>query len=373
VGRIGAALVAVAAGAVMGAPLASATGGSPAPPPPPTPAMPVARAEILVDVDTGKVLRAENEHAPMPPGSLTKMLTAMIAADYLPPTAQVPVSAVAANAFPDKVGMKAGQLWPFDVTLNALLVDSANDAAYALAERVSGSLAGFATTMQQAAGQLGMVDHPRLEDPAGLDGREGFDSGNLISAFDLATAGRDLMANPALAAIVGTRRYNFTGPDHIVYSLRNLNIYFLRVYPGAIGIKTGLTDAAGFCVAEEAERGGRKMLAVVLNGANSYTTAGELLDAGFATPVAAEPVNAQTLPPVAEPLPPRPVQPVSDAHHPADPASDPVAVAVHPTSLRKNTPALVPEGAAAGVLAVAIILTAWQLRRSRRSHRHFRR
>jgi D-alanyl-D-alanine carboxypeptidase (penicillin-binding protein 5/6) len=147
-----------------------------------------------------------------------------------------------------------------------------------------------------------MRDHPIFHDPAGLDGTEGFEGGNRVSAWDLATAARDLMANPELAMIVRMHRLDFTGPDHVVYGLDNQNLYFLDTYPGAIGVKTGLTDAAGFCVAEEAQRGARRMLAIVLNGASSYQTAADLLNKGFATPAGTEP-TADELPAVAEPEP----------------------------------------------------------------------
>jgi D-alanyl-D-alanine carboxypeptidase len=269
---------------------------------------PAAKAELLVDAATGRVLFGQNEHLPLPPGSLTKLLTAMIVSDWLPPNTAVPISARAAAASPDRVGMKAGQRWPLVIALRTLLVFSGNDAAYALAERVGGSLARFAVIMRLAARELGLSDPLILRDPAGLDGREGFEGGNLLSAWDVAIAARDLMANPTLASIVALKHYRFTGPDHVVYDLSNKNRYFLDTYPGAIGIKTGLTDRAGFCVAEEAVRGRRALLAVVMHGANSYQTAADLLDRGFAMPAAAE-RNDPILPPVREPEPAAPPAP----------------------------------------------------------------
>jgi serine-type D-Ala-D-Ala carboxypeptidase (penicillin-binding protein 5/6) len=254
-------------------------------------------------MDTGKIVFADHPHALLPPGSLTKLVTALVAVDWLPPQALIPVTPLAANVTPVRVGMEPGQMWPLSDTLQALLVFSANDAAYALAQRISGSLAQFAVTMQEAATQLGMTDHPVLRDPAGLDGSEGFEGGNRMTPLDIAIAARALMANPQLAAIVGMRKLDFTGPGNVVYGLANQNLYFLDTYPGAIGIKTGLTDAAGFCVAEEAERGGRHMLAVVMNGSSSYQTAADLLNLGFATPVTAEPPDAVELPPIVEPEP----------------------------------------------------------------------
>jgi serine-type D-Ala-D-Ala carboxypeptidase (penicillin-binding protein 5/6) len=278
------------------------TSTTPATTPPP------AKAEVLIDVTTGRELFGENEHELLPPASLTKMLTALIAIDWLRPGTEIPVSARAAGVAPDKVGMKAGQRWPLGITLHALLISSANDAAYALAERVGGSVERFAVIMRQAAAQMGMSDPPVLHDPAGLDGTEGVDGGNRISAWDLAIAARDLMANPTLASIVALKTFRFTGPDGIVYELSSHNLAFLNSYPGAIGVKTGFTDPAGVCVAEEAVRGGRAMLAIVMNGVAPDQTAAMLLNEGFATPAGTEGRDA-LLPPVRQPEPPAPRPP----------------------------------------------------------------
>ena len=268
--------------------------------------LPGAQAMLLVDADTGRQLYGEHEHTPLPPASLTKMLTALIAADWLTPSDDILVSARAAGVAPDKVGMKAGQQWPLTLALHALLISSANDAAYALAEHISGTVERFAQVMRQAANQLGMSDGPTFHDPAGLDGSQGVDGGNLVSAWDLAIAARALMANSTLASIVPLKTFRFTGPDGIVYELSSHNLAFLNSYPGAIGVKTGFTDPAGVCVAEEATRAGRTMLAVVMHGVSPDQTAEMLLDKGFATPVASEPSTASVLPPVVEPEQPAP-------------------------------------------------------------------
>ena len=285
-----------AAGASASAPWTAAPGG-----PPP------AKAVLLADLDTGRVLVEQNDHTPLPPASLTKILTAVVAADWLPPDSQVPVSAAAENVAPDKLGMKAGQVWTFDIVMHALLISSSNDAAYALAELASGSLGNFSGTMASAAQQMGMTDHPVLRDPAGLDGSEGVGGGNLISAWDIAIAARDLMANPYLASIVAEKSFRFTGPDGIVYEIASHNRAFLNSYPGATGVKTGYTVPAGVCVAETAERGGRHLLSVVMNGEFPDRTAEMLLDQGFATDPNTEPLMDPMLPAVSEPHPPTPV------------------------------------------------------------------
>jgi serine-type D-Ala-D-Ala carboxypeptidase (penicillin-binding protein 5/6) len=277
---------------VAAAPAHAATETGPtttAPPPPP-------KAWILVDVDTGKVIAGGNDRAPLPPASLTKVITALAASD-LPPATPVTVSALAAAAPPDKIGLKVGQVWTADELFHALLISSANDAAIALAEQVGGTVAGFDVVFARVAQELGMADSPVLMDPAGLDGSEGVEGGNRISARDLAIAGRALLADPYLAGIVATQVYDFVGPGNVHHRLTSHDKLFLSTYPGAIGIKTGFTDRAGTCLMAAATRNGRTMLAVVMNSDNPPLAAKTLLDQGFATPVAAESTAGQ-LPPV---------------------------------------------------------------------------
>ena len=249
--------------------------------------MPTTKAWVLVDADTGNIIEASNDHTPLPPASLTKVITAL-ASSNLAPSTPVTVNAVAAAAPADKINLKPGQVWTADELFHALLISSANDAAIALAEQVGGTVAGFQVIFSQTAKELGMVDDPILMDPAGLDGTEGVDGGNRVSARDLAIAGRALLADPYLAGIVATQIYNFVGPGNVQHRLVSHDLAFLSSYPGAIGIKTGFTDLAGTCLMAAARRDGRTMLAVVLNSANPTAAAKVLLDQGFATPVATE-------------------------------------------------------------------------------------
>jgi D-alanyl-D-alanine carboxypeptidase (penicillin-binding protein 5/6) len=257
---------------------------------------------VLVDVDTGNVLAGHNERLPLPPASLTKVLVALIAVTYLAPDADVVATPSSQSVYPNRVGMEMGTPWPLDETLRALLVMSANDAAYAIAEGVSGSFADFASVMQRSAAQIGMADSPVLHDPAGLDGTEGLDGGNLVSARDLAIAGRDLLSVPELAQIVDRKSDYFVDPAGQAHYLESTNLAFMVSYPGAIGIKTGYTDPAGACVMAAATRDGRTMLAVVMNGYNPTQSAMDLLNQGFAAPVTAEGA-ADRLPAVALPRP----------------------------------------------------------------------
>jgi D-alanyl-D-alanine carboxypeptidase (penicillin-binding protein 5/6) len=286
--------------------------------PPATVALPPSAAYVLVDVGTGNVLAGDNEHLRLPPASLTKILTALIAVTYLRSDARVPGTSESVRAYPNDVGIEKGVPWSLHDVLESLLVLSANDAAYALAQRISGSLAAFAEVMERSAKQLGMTDAPVFHDPAGLDGTEGFEGGNLVSARDLAIAGRDLLEVPELARIVVQDSYHFVDPTGTAHYLPSMNNLFLESYPGAIGIKTGFTDKAGSCIMAAARRNGRTMLAVVMNGYNPTQSAIDLLNEGFQTPVAAE-AGTDRLPPPALPSPARAPGPLSLrrslAHH----------------------------------------------------------
>lgn len=363
--------MAAATGAVLFA-VGGPAGAAASPPATTTPAttapatIPPAKAMLLIDMNTGREIFGAHEHVRLPPASLTKMLTAMIAIDWLKPGTLIRVSPRAAGVAPDKVGMKAGQHWTLTIALHALLISSANDAAYALAERVAGSVERFAGIMGAAATELHMADKPIFRDPAGLDGTEGAGGGNLVSAWDLAIAARDLMADPTLASIVVLKSYRFTGPDGIVYELSSHNRAFLNSYVGSVGVKTGYTVPAGVCVAEEAVRGGRAMLAVVMNGVSPDQTAGMLLDKGFATPARAEGSRA-TLPPVVEPEPPVAARP-----HPITPAVNLPAAAPTTLAASHHTASVIrgPAGvgtvlAAAGALGVVAAVSVRRMARRR--------
>lgn len=266
------------------------------------------RAWILVDADRGVVLDAGNERTPLPPASLTKLLTALIAASKLKPDDTLPVSARAAGEPAAKINMKEGQVWTFQDALYSLLLSSANDAAAAIAEKVSGSLEAFSTEMATAAVQLQLQDNPVLRDPAGLDDNFSVDGGNLVSARDLAIVMRNVMSQPFLAQVDGTPVYQFVGPDGVHHRLGNHN-QLLRTYPGAIGGKTGYTSKSGEDLAAAATRNGRTMITIVLGAPNLWRNTTDLLDEGFASSPAA-PGTGDVLPPlhpfVADP-PPAPV------------------------------------------------------------------
>ena len=265
--------------------------------------VPPAKAWILVDADSGAVLDASGHHQALPPASTTKLMTALVAVEKLPKEAVFTVDDTAAAQPAMRIGMQLGQGWALSPALHSLLMVSANDAAYALAEAASGSLGGFAADMNAAAARYGMRDSV-FNDPAGFDDSASFKGGSRVSAYDLAVAARNVLAVPELAAIATLPEYGFQGPSGRQHRLLNHN-KLLRRYPGAIGLKTGYTRQAGHTFVGAARRDGRTMIAVVLDTDDTYGSAAALLDQGFAT--------AQDSPGTGERLPEPRVRPFSPA------------------------------------------------------------
>ncbi len=260
----------------------------------PPPATQAPDAYIVVDAETGRVLLAKDEHAPHLTASTIKVFTALVALERRSLNAPITVSALAAAQPASKIDMQAGSTWTMDQAIHSLLIISANDAAYAIAESTGGDLAGFAKVAAATAKRLGMKD-TTFQDPAGLDGAEGYGGGTRSSAYDLAIVGRNALTIPAIADTAALPTYEFTDPSGAGRRLVNHNRGFLTTYPGAIGLKTGYTSQAGRTLITAARRDGRTLVAVVLNTWDDTGWSGYLLDQAFAGTTSAGPVT--TLPP----------------------------------------------------------------------------
>lgn len=277
----------VAALAVLGLVLpggvASAAPASRSAGPPPVTAAPLPppKASIVVDADTGGIWSSINPHEPKLVASTIKLLTALIAEDRMKPDELVAVSPRAASMPALKMSLQPGERWKVRDLLRTMLIASANDSAVALAERFGGGTStGFIGVYAAKAKALGLRDHPKLVDPAGLDDEFSVRGGNLISAYDLAIVARAFLQVPELARIVRTPEYKFTGGDGERHVVRNHN-RFLTLYQGAVGMKTGSTSRSGHSVVAAAARDGHTLIAVVIDSPNPYQQAAELLDAAF--------------------------------------------------------------------------------------------
>ncbi len=262
--------------------------------------LPSPKADILVDAGTGRVLIGDNIHTALHAASTAKIMTAITAAERLSPSAPVTANARDAAVETMRIGLPVNQAWPFDEMMASMMMVSANDAAYAFADTVGGSLDGFASDLMTTAKELGLRDST-LGDPAGLDDTTSYKGGPLMSAYDLAIATRNALAVPEIAKWAMTREYSFVDPSGTHHDLVNHNKMLAGgadAYPGAIGFKTGFTEQAQHSLVAVASRNGRTLITVILGASDAgYAEAASLLDAGFGMAPNAGGIGI-TLPPV---------------------------------------------------------------------------
>ena len=236
------------------------------------------RAGLLFDLDTGQVLWRRNPTRRLPIASLTKMMTALVVSDRLPPGAKARITREVLRYRGSGVGLlPKGRRVGVSALLYGLLLPSGNDAARALAIRTAGTIRAFVALMNARGAAMGLTC-TRFTSPDGF-----VDRGNHSCAADLAALGRAVLRVPRLARIVGrsTAVLPFPIKGHRLW-LYNNNPLLRQRYPGAIGVKTGYTDAAGMCLVGAARRNGVRLGVVLLHTPNWYDQARKLLDRGFA-------------------------------------------------------------------------------------------
>jgi serine-type D-Ala-D-Ala carboxypeptidase (penicillin-binding protein 5/6) len=236
-----------------------------------------AASAVLADLDTGQVLFDLNRNERRPIASVTKIMTALLVVERTDLTDVVTVTEAAASGQVSGVsglGLVAGERIRVDELLYALLLQSANDAAEALAEHVSGSGDAFVEDMNARAEELGMT-RTMFTSPNGLD-----DTG-YSSAADLVRLTRAAYRSPGFPSVVATRFHTVESLDAKPRIVQNRNV-LLWLYPGAIGVKTGYTSPAGFCLVGAAQRGDERLVAVVLGAPGEpFSAAATLLNYGF--------------------------------------------------------------------------------------------
>ena len=264
-------------------------------------------ADIVIDARTGQVIQQVNADARVHPASLTKMMTLYIVFDQiqhgrLSLDQKITVSANAADEPPSRLGLKAGQKIELRYLIRAAAIKSANDAATAMGDYIGGSEPQFAAIMNQYARAMGMKNTTLQErqrtDPrrAHVDGaRHGDPRRRLIYDF------------PQYYNIFGR-----TSTSAGLVTVRSTNRRMLEAYPGADGIKTGYTRAAGFNLVSSAQRGDRRVIVALMGGKSTAARNSEvarLMDLGFAK-----------MPAVAAVVPPAPLTRVASVQ-PADQAT----------------------------------------------------
>lgn len=256
-----------------------------------------AKAVLLMEKETGEILYEKAAHDRLEPASVTKVMTLLLVMEaldggVLSPEDTVQVSARAASMGGSQVYLKEGEVMTLHDLLKAVAVASGNDASVALAEHMAGSESAFVERMNQRARDLGMEDTTFMN-CTGLPA-----PGHLTSAHDIALMSRELILNhPRI------REYSTIWMDSLrdgAFQLANTN-KLVRFYEGCTGLKTGSTDAAGFCVSATAERSGMELIAVVLGCPDKDARSRDaqaLLNFGFATYTVLDVGPAQVLAPV---------------------------------------------------------------------------
>ncbi|MDD5447845.1 MAG: D-alanyl-D-alanine carboxypeptidase [Actinomycetota bacterium] len=235
----------------------------------------MAKSAVLMDAESGRVLFEKNPNLRLPMASTTKMMTAIVAREKLKLDKQVQVSAKASEVGEKEIWLEPGEVFTVENLLWALLVQSANDAAIALAEAASGDMGLFVDRMNAKAREIGALN-TNFKNPHGLD-----EKGHYSTAYDLAIIGRTLMQDSLLARMVSSREHALPWEGHPNQRICQSHNTLLQTYPGANGIKTGYTKGAGSCIVASAKRENKFLIAVIMSSEQRDLDASRLLDYGF--------------------------------------------------------------------------------------------
>lgn len=237
-----------------------------------------AKSAILVDQETNEIIYQKDSNQQLPPASITKVLTLALALEQFKPQDLITISQTASEQISNKINMKPGEKIKTDDLLYGLMMISANDAAWALADAFPGGFSKFMKKMNEKVELLGLKN-THFKNPAGLD-----DEGHFSSAFDIATMTRyNLIKHPQFLQYAGKTK------EHSVYMTEHNEPHWwfghlsamLKRYPGMIAAKTGYTDEALSTYVGVAERNGRRLVVVILGSKDANNDVTGLLDYGF--------------------------------------------------------------------------------------------
>lgn len=233
-----------------------------------------AESYCLMDGDTGDVLASSNENVKMPIASTTKILTCIVALESAHPEDEVCIAKEAVGVEGSSVYLKQGEKLKLLDLLYALMLESANDAATAIAIHLAGSVEAFAERMNEKAADLGMKNS-HFVNPHGLN-----DEAHYASAKDLSVLMAYAMKNPVFAQLVGTKTHTIPALEQNQRFLSNHN-RLLRSDSRCVGGKTGFTKAAGRCLVTAAEENGKRLICTTLGAPDDWNDHRELFDYGF--------------------------------------------------------------------------------------------
>jgi D-alanyl-D-alanine carboxypeptidase len=215
-----------------------------------------AKSAIVMDASTHKILYSKHADTPMYPASTTKLMTAILLVTHLKPDDQVYISEQAAHQHRVRLGLKADTYIKADDALHALLMKSANDVAYAVAESIGGSEEGFARMMNLKARLIGCTQ-TNFVTPNGLH-----DDEHMSTAHDLALILSEAITHPRIIKAMQTKEYSIAGRP---FRNGNRMMHLTRsTFGQVVGGKTGYTSKAMYCLALAAQQHGQVRVSVVL-------------------------------------------------------------------------------------------------------------
>jgi D-alanyl-D-alanine carboxypeptidase len=255
---------------------------------------PAYKGAIIVDATTGHALLAENADEISPPASMTKLMTFAVMDDRIRAGAfslqtQIKITAedakVAGQGDSSKVDLRAGEVFSLEELTYAMMIKSANDAAYAVGNAIGGGVPPFVELMNAKARALGML-HTTFRTPNGFPVRSHrVADGDLTTPRDFAILCRYLILHTDILKYTSVKTRPFGAGVRMPPLLMSNHNNLLGRVPGVDGLKTGFTNGAGFCIAATAQRGGRRIIVVLMDSPDlrgrDLKTA-ELIDRGFA-------------------------------------------------------------------------------------------
>ena len=234
-----------------------------------------AESAVLIEAESGTIVGTKNADERMPMASTTKIMTALVAIEQGDVSRTVAVSPAAVGVEGSSVYLYEGERLTLEDLIYAMMLESANDAATAIAIEVGGSVEGFANMMNERAAALGLTD-THFKNPHGLD-----DPDHYTTARELGIIALAAMKNETFRQVVSTHKK--TIPLNETEGVRLLINHnkMLKGYSGAVGIKTGYTKKSGRCLVSAAEKDGVSLIAVTLNAPDDWQDHAKLLDMGF--------------------------------------------------------------------------------------------
>ena len=240
-----------------------------------------AKAYCLIDADSGQILIGHNENEKLPMASTTKIMTCIVALEHGNLNDTVTASSYAASMPDVQLNMKQGEKFLLKDLMYSLMLESHNDTAVAIAEHIGGSVEGFAKLMNDKAEELGCTD-THFVTPNGLDDDEHF-----TTASDLCKIACYAIQSKEFIKIIQTPSHSFMNKDNTKSYTVNNKDAFLKLYEGAMGIKTGFTGNAGYCFVGAAKRKNTTLISSVLacgwppNKSYKWSDTTSLMNYGF--------------------------------------------------------------------------------------------